>query len=239
MYHQEMTHWWYAGMRRVTAALLGPPVSVRTYRILDAGCGTGAGLDFLSSYGLAYGVDLAQEAIDFCRMRGMTRVARASVASLPFPSRSFDLLTSFDVLYHMNVQDDVSTLREFHRVLKEGGRILVRVPAFEFLRGGHDLTVHTRHRYRRGEMETKLKAAGFAISRMSYANSLLSPLAIIKRLTEPKGRPGSDVQPAHPLVNRVLMGILAGEALWLRRGSFPFGVSLFALAWKPPVRSAP
>ncbi|MDP2727062.1 MAG: class I SAM-dependent methyltransferase, partial [Dehalococcoidia bacterium] len=97
MYHQEMTHWWYTGMRKVTEAFLGPPVSDRTHRILDAGCGTGAGLVFLARYGTAYGVDMAQEAIDFCLMRGMSRVARASVASLPFPSLSFDLLTSFDV----------------------------------------------------------------------------------------------------------------------------------------------
>ncbi|MDP2660665.1 MAG: methyltransferase domain-containing protein [Dehalococcoidia bacterium] len=239
MYHQEMTHWWYTGMRKVTEAFLGPPGSDRTHRILDAGCGTGAGLVFLSRYGTAYGVDMAQEAIDFCLMRGMSRVARASVASLPFPSLSFDLLTSFDVIYHRSVEDDVSTLREFHRVLKDGGRILLRAPAFEFLRGGHDLIVHTRHRYQSGELETKLKTAGFAVNRISYANCLLSPLAIAKRLTEPNGRRESDVQPTHRLINGALTGILAAEARWLRRWSFPFGLSLFALAWKPPTRSGP
>lgn len=233
MYHQEKTHWWYAGMRRVTEAFLGPATNGKALRVLDAGCGTGAGMDFLSPYGRAYGVDLAPEAIGFCVLRGKSLLARASVDSLPFPAGSFDLVTSFDVLYHRAVEDDLSALREFHRVLKEGGRLLLRVPAFDFLRGKHDITVHTRHRYRAGEITAKLLEAGFRVERMSYANFVLFPLASAKRLLESNGDGGSDVQPTHRLVNALLTGVLAAEASWLKKRSLPFGLSLVALARKP------
>lgn len=233
MYNQEKTHWWYAGMRRVSKAFLGPAENGGALRVLDAGCGTGAGIDFLSPYGTPYGVDLSPEAIGFCVLRGKSRLARASVDSLPFPSGSFDLVTSFDVLYHRDVEDDLIALREFHRVLRDGGTLLLRVPAFNFLRGKHDITVHTRHRYRAGELKAKLGQAGFQVERISYANFVLFPLAAAKRLLESNGGGGSDVQPAHRLVNTLLTGVLAAEAYWLKRRSFPFGLSLVALARKP------
>lgn len=233
IYQQEATHWWYEGMRRISASFLSPAEVGGRRRVLDAGCGTGAGLNFLSSYGQAYGLDFAQEAIDCCLQRGICRVARASVDGLPFPEATFDLVTSFDVLYHRAVEDDLSALREFHRVLTPDGLLLLRLPAFDFLRGHHDVMVHTRHRYRSGELASKLRQAGFLVERISYANCLLFPLAMAKRLTERDGQASSDVQPAGPLANRVLKGVLAAEALWLRRLSFPFGLSLVALARKP------
>ncbi|HLB12170.1 MAG TPA: methyltransferase domain-containing protein [Dehalococcoidia bacterium] len=232
MYQLEKTHWWYEGMRRVSAAFLGRP-GCRSWRILDAGCGTGAGLDFLASYGRAYGVDLAQEAMGFCRLRGVKRIARASVAGLPFPAGAFDLVTSFDVLYHRAVEDDLLALREFQRVLKEGGLLLLRVPAFDFLRGRHDVMVHTRHRYQAGEMVAKLEEAGFDVQRVSYANTLLFPLALAKRALERDGTADSDVKKTRGPLNALLTQVLAAEACWLRKGSLPFGLSLFALGRKP------
>ncbi len=233
MYYLEKTHWWYVGMRRVSAAVLGSRGAPESWRVLDAGCGTGAGLDFLARYGLAYGVDLAREAVEFCRLRGKDRVAQASVDSLPFPASSFEMVTSFDVLYHRAVADDLSALREFHRVLKDGGLLLVRVPAFDFLRGHHDVMVHTRHRYQSGELVAKLQEAGFRVERVSYANFLLFPLALAKRVMERNRRPISDVQPTRRSVNTLLAGVLAAEAFWLGKHSFPFGLSLMALARKP------
>src|SRR5205823_14882276 len=64
MYAQEERHWWYVGMRRISAALLERyPARVRRGagcppRILDAGCGSGGMTRFLSKYGAVTGVDL-------------------------------------------------------------------------------------------------------------------------------------------------------------------------------------
>ncbi|MDP2727439.1 MAG: methyltransferase domain-containing protein [Dehalococcoidia bacterium] len=234
VYRLEKTHWWYAGMRRVSAAFLNSHRGDKDWRILDAGCGTGAGLDFLATYGQSYGIDLAREAIGFCLLQGKDRVVQASVDSLPFPDASFNLVTSFDVIYHRAVEDDSSALKEFYRVLNDGGILLLRVPAFDFLRGRHDAVVHTRHRYRSGELVAKLEAAGFTVKRVSYANCLLFPLAFAKRLLERGDTPVSDLRPTRRSLNAFLSGVLALEASWLKRFSLPFGLSLLALAQKPP-----
>jgi hypothetical protein len=69
-------------------------------------------------------------------------------------------------------------------VLKPNGLLLLRVPAHDWLRGEHDRLVHTRHRYGRQEVDDKLRAAGFEVEQLSWANAVLFPAAAAKRLLE-------------------------------------------------------
>ena len=182
---REERHWWYAGMRRVALTVLGQALDGRRgLRILDAGCGTGGTTVELRRFGEVVGVDLAWEALEPARGRGLHALARASVEHLPFPGATFDVATSFEVVYHLGVGSDTSALREMRRVLKPGGLLLLRVPAHDWLRGEHDRLVHTRHRYSRGEVLRKLGQAGFRVERLTWANSLLFPPAVAKRLLE-------------------------------------------------------
>jgi SAM-dependent methyltransferase len=236
MFRQEERHWWYLGMRRITEALLARyfrPSSARP-EVLDAGCGSGGTTVWLSRWGRVWGVDLAPEALRLARRRGLPRLLRASIEALPFPDSSFDLLTSFDVLYHLRVGDDQRALDEFQRVLRPGGLAIVRVPAYDWLRGAHDRAVHTRHRYSRDELAGKLRRAGFRIERISYANGLLFPLAPAKRLLE-DSRPagcGDLWQPPEPF-NRLLSALVSLEAGPIVRCGLPWGLSVIAAARKP------
>src|SRR5687768_8886988 len=159
MYRVEDTLWWYTGMRRIGEALLDGRLQPGL-RILDAGAGTGGNLRWLGRFGAAYGIDLSPEATRFCQARQLSTVARASVTDLPYPDSTFDLVTSFDVIYHLGVADDVAALRETARVLKPGGTLLVRVPALDALRSEHDAAVHTRQRYTLRELKEKVERAG-------------------------------------------------------------------------------
>src|SRR5215208_8526402 len=105
MFRQEERHWWYIGMRRIAEELLKRfyrPASERP-EVLDAGCGSGGTTAWLSRWGRVTGIDLATEALDRAQRRGIKRLLRASVEALPFAADSFDLVTSFDVLYHLRV----------------------------------------------------------------------------------------------------------------------------------------
>jgi SAM-dependent methyltransferase len=159
---------------------------------------------------------------------------RGSVEALPFAADSFDLLTCFDVLYHLRVGDDEAALGELCRVLRPGGLAVIRVAAFDWLRGAHDTAVHTRHRYRREELASKLRGVGFSIERMSYANCFLFPIAPAKRLLERRNSLGStDLwQPPGP-INALLAWVLSREAGPIARNGLPFGVSVIAVARKP------
>jgi SAM-dependent methyltransferase len=238
MFEAEEEQWWYAGQRAVAAALLEPWARGRNgLRLLDAGCGTGFNLVALASLGRAAGIDLSPEAIRFCRERGV-RSARASLLALPFPAATFDVVTSFDVVYHDWVPDDRAAVAEMARVLRPGGALLVRVPALEALRGAHDSEVLTRRRYTRAELERLVESCGLSVLRASYCNSLLLPLLFARRtLDRVLHREGSDVGFLPAPLERLFGFLMSIEAALVRRGlSFPLGASVVVLAARPDIR---
>jgi len=232
----EDSHWWFLGTRRASTVLLDKYLGSKTSDrwVLDAGCGTGGMLGTLQRYGRIFGVDASSEALLFGRQRFAAPLVRADVCRLPFVSESFDVVTSFDVIYHSDVSSDDAALREMARVLRPRGLLLIRVPALNLFRGRHDVAVHTRERYKRRDLEKKLKLNGFAPEFVSYLNCFLLPLAILRRGLERffPGREGSEVEPIAWWLNSALYKILATEANWIRSRTLPVGLSLVVVARK-------
>jgi SAM-dependent methyltransferase len=235
MFRVEDHHWWYLGLEQITCGLLDQAVGRgRELCVLDAGCGTGAVMRYLAPYGRVVGFDYSTEALRFSRQRGHTRLTQASVMQLPFADRAFDLIVSFDVISEAGV-DDGAALREFARALKPGGRLLLRLPAFRWMRGRHDVAVNVAHRYTRREINYKLQRAGLTPEKTSYANMFLFPIAAAKRWSERfmAGRQtGSDLTLDPGPLNGLLRGILSAEAPLIRSIGLPFGLTVVALAKK-------
>jgi len=236
LYELEERMWWFRGMERISLALLRRySAEDRPVRVLDAGCGTGGMLEPLARLGSAVGIDRSPEALKFAHQRGQPHLARADIGKLPFMAASFDVVTSFDVLYHLDVDDDVAALREIARVLRPGGQLLIRVPANDSLRSSHDKAVHTRQRYGKQELISKLHAAGLEPEHTSFANCFLYPVALLRRRAESwlgGGKEESEVQGAGALLNALLAIPLMIEARLIPRVALPFGLSLVAVARK-------
>jgi SAM-dependent methyltransferase len=224
-------------MRAISAALLAGPLAERRGgerpRLLDAGCGTGGNLPHLARLGTAVGLDLSADALRFCRQRGVP-AARGSLLQLPFGAESFDVVTSFDVLYHSWITDDRAAVAELARVLRPGGLFLVRVPALKMLWGGHDIEVQSRHRYTTGEVRALLEAAGLDVLRLTYVNSFLFPLLLLRRtLDRLTGHAGSDVGFLPGPIEWTFRRLLGLEAGLVGRGlRLPVGASVMAVARK-------
>ncbi len=235
MYRVEDHHWWYLGMERITRGLLDQAIGPGQHlRILDAGCGTGAVMTYLAPYGEVVGFDFAAEALKFSRQRGHQRLTQASVVALPYTDNSFDLIVSFDVICEIGV-DDMVALREFARVLRPGGRLLLRLPAYDWLRGRHDVAVHIRHRFHRRELKAKLAQCGLTPEHTSYANMLLFPLIVAKRFGERllgSSQAGSDLTLDPGRLNGALRALLNAEAPFIRSLGLPLGLTVIALARK-------
>lgn len=227
----EEQHWWYAGMRRIALQLVQRLPLPPGAQLLDAGCGVGGGLKWLSAFGAVSGIDLYPQATRYAG-RVSSRVAQASVQALPFSAETFDLVTSFEVLYHLAVTDDVAALGDLARVLRPGGWLLVRVPAYDWLRGAHDRHVHTRHRYTASELGAKIAQTGLALHRLTSVGLVLLPPAMLRRLTQPSAEAHTDVTLPPPTLNRMLTALLSAEGVWLRRFNLPAGLSVLALARK-------
>lgn len=236
MYHVEESHWWYRGMEAITCRLIQQWVQPKNnIKILDAGCGTGAAMTtYLKDYGEVTGIDLYPQALDFCRKRNAKLLARASVLDLPLASASFDMVTSFDVLYERGVIHETKALKEFFRVLNPKGKLLMRLPAYDWLRGKHDERVHTNRRYTKGLVKKLLEQSGFIVEHLSYANTLLFPLAVMKRLSEKifPSKTQSDLTLETGSFNEILKRALASEAFFVSKFGLPYGLSIFAVARK-------
>ncbi len=236
-YLSEEALWWYFGMDQLTELLIEQDHHLHRLEVLDAGCGTGGMMKQLARYGRVTGFDLSPVALEFCRERQLTRLARASTTALPFRSNSFDLVTSFDVLTSIPVTAHAGIFDEFARVLKPGGHVLVRAAAYDWIRGGHDRASHVVYRYRRSQLTRALQAAGFLVERSTYANAFLLPVAIAKRIWEARhGQPErtevrSDFWMPPALLNRAMAGVLHFENLLIRRRvTLPVGLSVVAIA---------
>jgi SAM-dependent methyltransferase len=232
----EDKHWWFVGRRRIIASWvegLCREIGKRRPRILDVGCGTGANLQMLAEFGVAEGVDVSAEALEFCRARGLGRVRQGAAESLPYEDAQFDLVTGLDVVEHLD--DDVAGLREMFRVLRPGGRALVFVPAFMFLWGVQDDVSHHRRRYTLAELKDKLSEAGLTVERASYANiTFFAPILFGRVLMRLTGlRPASENNINIGALNGLLGRILGSERWWLRRMKLPFGVSAICVARRP------
>jgi len=96
--------------------------------------------------------------------------------------------------------------------------------------------VHTVHRFAADEVREAFGEVGLTAVHLSYANTLLFPLAMGKRLAEyvfPANGETSDVHPNPPWQDKLFSRFLFAEAGWLRQHSLPFGLTLMAIGKRP------
>ncbi|MBW8895497.1 MAG: class I SAM-dependent methyltransferase [Acidobacteria bacterium] len=233
----ERDHFWFKGFRRFMAPLVREAARGRSHpRLLDCGCGTGHNLLWLREYGESTGIDLTWTGLSFARTRGERRIAQATAASLPFPDSTFDVVTSFDVIYALDDAVEGAALAEMFRVLRPGGFLVLNVAAMDLLKGNHSVLAHEVRRYSRASLSDRLTGAGFDIRRMSYTNATILPIvAGVRLLQRVSGHEESNQEISIPPapINAALTAALAIEAGLLRVVNMPFGSSLMALARRP------
>lgn len=233
----EQTHWWYVARRKIIFDWVFRTLAdYPSPRILDIGCGTGFNLEHLHAHGYdrVVGLDSSTEALSFCRSRNLVNVACGDGTRPPLKPESLDMIMALDLIEHLD--DDEQALREFARLLKSNGSLIVFVPAFNFLWGLQDEVSHHRRRYTASELRQKLEKIGLRINKLTYVNTFLFPLVwagrVALRLSGYKAQVVSE-NDLHPnWSNGLLQTIFAAERPLLRHMSFPFGVSLLCTANK-------
>ena len=221
----EDEHWWYRVLRgqvlRVLRSVLPPG-----HRLLDVGCGTGGMLSLLNEW-QTNGCDIAAEAVEQCRARGLERVVVSSVHAMPYADESFEAVLSLDVLYHARVDEHLA-LSEMRRVLKRDGLLILNVPAFDCLRGAHDVAVDGVRRYRLRGMKRLLRINGFEIVEAHYWNAwLFLPLLLRRWLSHDEA---GDLALLPRWLNALLTAGGRLDAVLCRHTRLPLGTSLFVVA---------
>jgi len=203
-------------------------------KILDLGCCGGSLLLSLQDIGFTslHGIDLSENAIKLCKSRGLPNVSLMDGEKMKFKDNSFDVIIVSDVLEH--IKDDSAALSESFRILKPSGKLIVFVPAFDFLWSCHDEVLAHHRRYSAKKLNEKLMSAGFAINRTSYWNFFLFlPTFLLKTIQKFSKKTTDQLHESNPIVNFILIKLLFFENFLLDYINFPFGVSVFSIAEKP------
>ena len=227
----DSTHWWYRARRDILSDYLNRYASLpKGARILEIGCGTGHNLAMLGAFGTveAIEIDAASRAIAAKRLG--RAVGDAPLPELPGVERgAYDLVAVLDVVEH--IEDDVAALAAMKTLLRPGGKILIAVPAHQWMWSAHDVVNHHHRRYSRKTLAAAITAAGMRPEKLRWFNSLLFPLAAAARIAgRMTGRDDSDDSPPPGPVNALFERIFRLERHLVGRVPMTPGVSLVTLA---------
>lgn len=236
MAEREQTYWWHLGRLRIIQTyvqlLRG---GKKQLKILNVGCGTGGTIDMLEQFGPTTNVDISDEAIKFMEQRGYKGIVKVDDIGLPFKDKSFDMVGAFDVLEH--IEKDVEALKEWKRVIRDDGAILITVPAYQWLWSDHDVSLHHKRRYTIKRLETTAKQAGLKLDKRSYAIVFSLPLVVGFRLLNKALRRKTTSETSYVDVpdwaNSLFSRLLYTEAKAHRAVSLPAGTSVIAVLRKP------
>lgn len=232
LYNLEESHWWHKTKRNLVGLLIKHYYHGGKSKILDVGCGTGKNIEAFSEFGECYGMDYSDDAILFCKKRGIKNVIKGNIENIPFQKQSVDIITALDVLEHV---DDRKALKEIHRVLKKDGLLIVAVPAFPKLWSRWDEILHHKRRYTKRSLEKTLQVNNFKILKISYMYSFMFlPVVIIRFIKNIffKNHYPSDFKLSNKAINFLLGYICAFESFFIINTSVSFGTSLVTVARK-------
>jgi SAM-dependent methyltransferase len=227
----DSTHWWYRARRDILADYLtrygGLP---KAARILEIGCGTGHNLPMLARFGDVDAIEIDAAARGIASERLGKAVGDAPLPALTgVPRGAYDLIAVLDVVEH--IEDDVAALRAMAECLRSGGKILIAVPAHQWMWSAHDVVNHHHRRYSKTTLDAAIRKAGLNHNGLRWFNSLLFPLAAASRIAgRMTGKDDSDDSPPPKPVNALFERIFRLERHLLGRVPLTPGVSIVTLA---------
>lgn len=231
-YKQEESHWWFAARSEIVRRIIERYGNLnKGDTILDIGCGTGAIMKELSKSYNMVGIDMSPLAVEYSKKRGLTNVFEMSAQEFPKEKFNVKAVLLLDVIEH--IDDDVDVLKTARDIVGRDGRVIITVPAYQWMWSAHDVANHHKRRYNSTTLRASLAAAGLQPIKMTYYNTLLFPLAALKKLIDRnkdvKGASDAVDQPS-ALVNSIFKTIFASEKSIVPSINLPYGVSLLTVA---------
>ncbi|MEH2561441.1 class I SAM-dependent methyltransferase [Bradyrhizobium sp. AZCC 2289] len=220
----EAEHFWFVSRNRLIAGLANKFFpNARSF--LEIGCGTGFVLRAVAElrhWERLVGSELHPAGLAHARKRLPSAVEFVQMDARDIPAAGvFDLTGAFDVIEH--IADDEAVLRGLRAATQTGGGTIITVPQHPWLWSRADEVAHHERRYRRGELETKLRRNGFEVLFSSSFTALLLPLMAASRLKNRGKKTTEDIYEfkLNPALNRIFLEVLRAEV----------GITLAGVRW--------
>lgn len=232
-------HWWFVGRQKVIESFLDMEKMAKAgSQVLEIGCGVGGNVNLLGGSASYLGIDMHLPAVEYCKEKYPQHNFNCSrIEDMPdeLKSSNFNSIYFLDVLEHLD--QDLEVLKSARFFLQIDGKMLITVPAFNFLWSPHDEFVHHVRRYTKNSLKLTLEKAGYKVERISYFNYILFPLALIQRIGMKLTRKKLSKHISTPpyLINTFFERVFAFEARLLKFVNLPVGLSIIAVASRKPI----
>ncbi|WP_419875846.1 methyltransferase domain-containing protein [Candidatus Pristimantibacillus sp. PTI5] len=225
----EKWHFWFKGRQQLLNRLIKTSFSKPNRFVLDIGCGTGLMSEQLVHLGHhVVGIDQRPEGLRAVQKKVPELMGmQANAMHLPFKDHTFDAVLLLDVLEHV---DENALLSELNRVVRQGGIVVITVPAFPWLWSYRDEAAGHLRRYTRKHLIHSLSEANFEIEKLQYYQFLLFPLVLLTRLLGRNSAQVSELEEKPSLIlNKIMTLITRMEVTLSKNISWPWGSSLIAI----------
>jgi len=224
-------HWYYRSKAKAMKSFLS---NVIVPEVLDVGAGSG----YFSKYLIEEGIAGAAVCVDpkypnesDIEYHGGKIAFRKSVDGV-----TQQLILMMDVIEH--VDDDIGLIREYSDCMASGSKVLITVPAFQWLWSDHDEFLEHRRRYSLPHLEHVVQESGLVIIKSRYFYASIFPAVVFVRLLQrvrrkiQRKRLSSDLKPQNVRINRVVNILLDVELKTLFAINKLFGVTVICYAEK-------
>lgn len=240
----EHSLWWYRILHeQVLESIQKYFKSSSHLDILDAACGTGGLIHYLNSagYSSVQGFDTSDLAVKKSEAKTGKHIRQLNLTDVSsvYKASSFDVVICNDALYFIEEKKLPYVINDLLLLLKPNGKLILNLPAGNWFKGMHDLSVGIEDRWSFGKFQKILKGSGVTIQETEhfYWPFLLSPLIFMIRIGQqlklrlfPASKVSSDVSVPPFLMNELFYHLTKWERhLPFRRS---FGSSLFIIIHK-------
>jgi 2-polyprenyl-3-methyl-5-hydroxy-6-metoxy-1,4-benzoquinol methylase len=199
--------------------------------ILDIGSGTGLIAKSMQSSGYDVSVaDIHEKALQKACDLGVKQCYLMDIYEPPFENK-FDVITLFDVIEHLD--NDDKALHNVFRMIKPGGKLILTVPAHQWLWNNHDTVAGHKRRYSKKTLINTMESAGFNILKCTFMFRLLLPLFIIRKYYGHVHQKNKEMFAISSIVNNALASICKFERRFGNWIPDIAGGSLMVVAIKP------
>jgi len=221
----ESELWWYKILHEQVLNALRATNKSKDSAILDAACGTGGLMKRLIEQGFSniQGFDVSPYAVSIAQEKTSKEIKLVDLkkAHTIYVENSFDVIVCNDALYFIEESQLPTVLAQLWSLLKEDGVLIINLPAFNFFKGMHDVTVDIHERWTYTKFRKVVKGSSLEKLRTqhTYWPFFLSPLILVARLFQkvqlklnPDRRVVSDVQLPPLVLNKIFYNLTKWES---------------------------